>query len=237
MSTSGQNPEERNLSMDNQDLTNQSPLEYDASQDAGSEQTEDMGNEAEGVTEVTTDENVADDEEAELDEIDALKMKIEELQNENSTLKDQFLRKQADFENYRKRMVREKQETAKFSNQQLLLDLLPIIDDFERAINSAEESRDFDSFHEGVTLIEKQFTSMLERKWGLTRFDSVNEEFNPQYHEAVTTEETEDESSMVLEDYQKGYMLHDRVLRAAKVKVSMPNRESTSADSETEKSE
>jgi molecular chaperone GrpE len=120
-------------------------------------------------------------------------------------------------------MNREKQTAAEFSNKQLLLDIVTIIDDFERAIKSAEESKDFDAFHSGVLLIEKQFTSMLERKWGLKRFDSVGEEFDPQKHEAVATEESPDhETSIVLEDYQKGYHLHDKVLRSAKVKVSMP---------------
>ena len=101
-----------------------------------------------------------------------LEEKIEELTAEVSSLKDQYLRKQADFENFRRRMQREKAETATYANQQLLLDIITIIDDFERAIKSAEESRDFDAFHDGIVMIEKQFTSMLERKWGLQRFDS-----------------------------------------------------------------
>lgn len=153
----------------------------------------------------------------------ALADRIAELEAENSELKDQYLRKQAEFENFRKRLNRDKEDGIAFANKQLLLDLVTIIDDFERAILSAEESRDFDSFHNGVALIEKQFTGMLERKWGLKRFDSVGEPFDPQKHEALTTEEVADhEESTVLEDYQKGYLLHDKVLRSAKVKVSVP---------------
>ena len=152
-----------------------------------------------------------------------LEQKIEELTAEVSTLKDQYLRKQADFENFRRRMQREKAETATYANQQLLLDIITIIDDFERAIKSAEESRDFDAFHDGIVMIEKQFTSMLERKWGLQRFDSEGEEFDPQKHEAVASEPAPGASSAkVAEEFQKGYMLHDRVLRSAKVKVAMP---------------
>ncbi|TVR02029.1 MAG: nucleotide exchange factor GrpE [Spirochaetaceae bacterium] len=152
----------------------------------------------------------------------ALTERIAELEAENSELKDQYLRKQAEFENFRKRMNRDKEDGIAFANKQLLLDLVAIIDDFERAILSAEESRDFDSFHNGVALIEKQFTGMLERKWGLKRFDSVGEPFDPQRHEALTTEEVADhDESTVLEDYQKGYLLHDKVLRSAKVKVSV----------------
>jgi molecular chaperone GrpE len=157
------------------------------------------------------------------DPIQILTKRLSELEQENSELKDQFLRKSADFENFRKRMNREKEEAIAFANRELLEDLLPIIDDFERAIKSAEESKDFDAFLEGVALIEKQFTSMLERKWGLTRFDSEGQEFDPQRHEAVTSQEGEPGSTpTVVEDYQKGYLLRDRVLRSAKVKVALP---------------
>ncbi len=161
------------------------------------------------------------------DEVGQLRARVLELEHENSDLKDQYLRKQADFENFRKRMTREKADAIAYANKQLLLDILQIIDDFERAIKSAEESRDFDSFHEGVALIEKQFTSMLERKWGLKRFDSEGEEFDPQKHEAVMTGEDGDhDKPVVLEDYQKGYFLNDKVLRSAKVKVSVPSEKS-----------
>lgn len=152
-----------------------------------------------------------------------------DLEREIADLKDQLLRKSADFDNFRKRMHREKEEFAAYANRELLLDIVPIIDDFERAIKSAEESHDFTAFHDGIVMIEKQFTSMLERKWKLVRFDSVGEEFDPQRHEAMMTEEVPGhEHPIVLEDFQKGYLLHERVLRPAKVKVSMPPAGSSS---------
>jgi len=78
-------------------------------------------------------------------------------------------------------------------------------------------------FHSGIELIEKQFTGMLERNWGLKRFESEGEPFDPQKHEAINMEEREGlQDQTVLEDYQKGYMLHDRVLRHSKVKVGVP---------------
>ena len=164
---------------------------------------------------------------------DALNARIEELEGELEKsdaeivdLKDQFLRKQADFENFRKRMFREKEDSIQYANSNLISDLVTIIDDFERAIKSSEDSKDFDLFHSGIELIEKQFISMLERKWGLKRFESVNEEFDPQLHEAINMEESDEyDTQVVLEDYQKGYMLHNRVLRHSKVKVSMPATE------------
>jgi molecular chaperone GrpE len=100
-------------------------------------------------------------------------------------LNNQYLRKAADFENFRKRMNREKQEAIDFANQNLLLDLIPVIDDFERAIKSAEISRDFNSFYEGIGMIEKRLVSQLEGKWGLTHFDSAGAPFDPSRHEAI----------------------------------------------------
>jgi molecular chaperone GrpE len=148
---------------------------------------------------------------------------IEDLEAEIADLNDQILRKQADFENFRKRMFREREEAAKFSNSKLLLDLVEIIDNFERAIKSSEESQDFQSFHEGIELIEKQFIGMLESKWGLKRFESEGEPFDPEKHEAIAVDQSGDyPEQSVVEDFQKGYMLHDRVLRNAKVKVALP---------------
>jgi molecular chaperone GrpE len=198
----------------------------DASDTTSEEQTEQTQDEQEATNaagvENDTEQEAADPETNDGD-IDSLKGRIKELEEENSSLKEQYLRKQAEFENFRKRMTKEKADAISYANQQLLQDIIQIIDDFERAIRSSEESRDFDAFHDGVAMIEKQFTSMLERKWGLTRFHSEGEEFDPQKHEAVTTEEVEgDDTTQVLEEYQKGYFLHDRVLRSAKVKVSVP---------------
>lgn len=173
----------------------------------------------------TPEEKQEEGKEAELlkKEMARIKIDLEALKKENSDLKDQYLRKQADFENFRKRMQREKQDFMKYSNTDLLMDLVSTIDDFERAIQSSEASEDFTSFHDGIVLIEKQFVNMLETKWGLKRFTAKGEVFDPQKHEALMMEDShEHEESTVLEDFQKGYMLHERVVRPAKVKVSNP---------------
>jgi len=146
---------------------------------------------------------------------------------------DQFLRKAADFENYRKRMVREKQEAVEYANQSLLLDLIDIIDDFERAIKAGEPDSTgaadqpsilvFKTFYEGVSMIEKRFTSLLENKWGLKRFDSLGQPFDPNRHEAIMMDKSpEIDEPVVSEEFYKGYLLKDRVVRSAKVKVLMP---------------
>ena len=162
---------------------------------------------------------------------DTLEAKVAELEAKFAELNDQYLRKAADFENFRKRMNREKQEITDFANQSLISDLLPVLDDFERAIKSAESSKDFASFYEGVIMIEKRLSSQLENKWGLRRFDSAGEPFDPNRHEALQMEKARGITEPVAkEDYVKGYLLKDRVIRFAKVKVLMPSESLPSAD-------
>jgi len=149
--------------------------------------------------------------------------RIAALEKEIADYKDRLLRKQADFENFRKRMLREREDAARYANATLLSDIIGLIDDFERAIKSAEESRDFATFLQGISMIEKQFVEMLETRWGLKRFVSVGEAFDPNRHEAVLRVEGPAGSKpTVVEDYQKGYYLHERVLRPARVKVMVP---------------
>lgn len=149
--------------------------------------------------------------------------KIAALEAETADLKDQYLRKAAEFENFRKRMNREKQDAIDYANQSLLLDIIPIIDDFERALKSADTSKDFNSFYEGVSMIEKRLVSQLENKWGLKRYESAKQPFDPEIHEAIMMDKSADVSEpMVDEDFLKGYKLKERVVRSAKVKVLMP---------------
>jgi molecular chaperone GrpE len=162
---------------------------------------------------------------------------LQRLVAENAALQDQLLRKAADFENFRKRMFREREDGVRYANALLLGDIIPIIDDFERALQSAADSRDFGSFHSGVEMIERQLVSVLERNWGLKRFSPQSgpdgERFDPEKHEAIAVEDTPAAGEpVVLENYQKGYYLHDRVLRPAKVKVSRPAQNATNGKKE-----
>ena len=161
-------------------------------------------------------------------ENDALKIELEALKAERDELKDQLLRKAADFDNYRKRMVKEKDEARQFANSALLEDLCLVLDDFERAIRSSEGARDYDSFHSGIVMIEGQFASMLERKYSLKRLESLGKPFSPEHHEAIAMDPAQEgKEIVVVEEYQKGYQLHDRVLRTAKVKVGHAENEAT----------
>ncbi|QQO09838.1 nucleotide exchange factor GrpE [Breznakiella homolactica] len=160
--------------------------------------------------------------------------RIAELEAELADSKDQYLRKAAEFENFRKRMTREKQDAIDYANQSLLLDLIPIIDDFERAIKSSATSKDFDSFYEGVTMIEKRLISQLENKWGLVRFESQSQPFDPEKHEAIMMDKSPDiDEPVVEEDFLKGYTLKGRVIRSAKVKVLMPENPKPAGSSES----
>jgi molecular chaperone GrpE len=200
--------------------------------DENSTQDEQVSTE-EMKTETTTPENQEKGEETGETEELTPEQHIMNLEEEVASLKDKLLRKQADYENFRKRLFREKEESMKYANQMVLLDITSVIDDFERAIKSAEESKDFNAFHDGIVMIEKRLVSTLEKKWELKRFDSVGEVFDPEKHLAIAVEEnSEHEVPTVLEDYQKGYLFHERILRPAKVKVSQPV---TEKDTTTEK--
>jgi molecular chaperone GrpE len=144
------------------------------------------------------------------------------LTDECSGLKDQYLRKLADDENFRKRMRREVEDARKFANTGLLGDLVAILDDFDRAIASAEHARDYAVLHDGISLIRRQFGQMLANKYGLSQFPATGEIFDPNIHEAVASEEGDVAEAMVSQEFLPGYRLHERVIRSAKVKVTLP---------------
>lgn len=152
-----------------------------------------------------------------------LLQKIDELENKYAQEHDKLLRQAAEFDNVRKRLNREKQEAIDYANRNVFLDIIQIIDDFERAIKAAETSPDFSSLYDGIILIEKRFSSMLENKWALKRFDSKGQAFDPNLHEALMMEKSSEITEpVVAEDLQKGYILKDKVIRPARVKVLMP---------------
>ena len=192
--------------------------------DAEKDQADENGAEmsAEGVNEP---ENQPQEAEAAVTDAKPLtaEEKIATLEAQVAEIRDQLLRKAADFENFRKRMNQEKQGAIEYANQSLLLDIIPVIDDFERAIQAGESSTDLTGFLDGIKMIEKRLTSQLESKWGLKRFNCAGEPFDPNIHEALMMEKSPDVSEpMVQEEFAKGYLLKDRVIRAAKVKVLMP---------------
>jgi molecular chaperone GrpE len=149
-------------------------------------------------------------------EVDELRKKAEE----SNSLLDKLLRARADFLNYQKRMRKGHETTAQYAIQDLVLDLLPELDNFERAAKLAENSKDIDKFVEGVKLIEGQLFKVLE-KYGVKPIETVGKPFDPSLHEAVVEEENNELSHhTVIEELQRGFLLKERVIRPSKVKVS-----------------
>lgn len=146
-------------------------------------------------------------------------------QEQATVPRERFLRLQADFENFRKRTEREREEFVKYANEELMCDLLPIMDNFELALKSTED--------EGVRMIYRQTLDTLDR-YGLKPIEAVGQCFDPYLHEAMVAEESEEhDDQLVLEEFQRGYYLWDKVIRHSKVRVAR-NR-SCSRESEKEK--
>lgn len=134
---------------------------------------------------------------------------------------DKMLRNQADLENTRKRLDREKQEFIKFANEGLVLDLLNVLDDLERTVNLAESTKqDLAAFLKGVEMILAHLYEML-KEHGVKPIEAEGKIFDPNYHEALMQVENKDlPEHTIIEVLQKGYLIHERILRTAKVKVS-----------------
>jgi molecular chaperone GrpE len=140
-----------------------------------------------------------------------------ELRRERDVLQDRLLRTAADFDNYRKRMDRERRDLAEQTAGEAIKDLLPIIDNLERALQAAAED---DPLRKGVELIHKQMLEML-RKRGVTPIEALGADFDPNVHEAVTHEESDQHrEGEVMEELQRGYKVGERLLRPAMVKVA-----------------
>ena len=137
-----------------------------------------------------------------------------------SELNNRFLRLYAEFENYRKRTNKERLDLITNANSELLKDLVPVIDDFERAIANNVDADDIEGIKEGFSLIYTKYKGLLQSK-GLKAMEAKGESFDPELHEAIANLPTEDKKmkGKVMEDVEKGYFLNDKVLRFAKVVV------------------
>ena len=143
---------------------------------------------------------------------------LEELRREKDSLQDRLLRTAAEFDNYRKRVERERRDLADFMKADILTEILPIVDNFERAMQAP--SADGDSLRKGVELIHKQMLDFL-RKRGVTPIEALGTDFDPNFHQAVIHESTPfHREGEVIEELQRGYMLGDKLLRPAMVKVA-----------------
>ena len=150
---------------------------------------------------------------------DAPESAVDTLRKEKDALQDRLLRIAAEFDNYRKRVDRDRRDQAESATADALIDLLPIVDDLERALK-APAAGDVESFKKGIELIHQQMLELL-RKRGVKPIEAVGVEFDPRYHQAVVQESSADHrEGEVMEEYARGYMLGERLLRPAMVKVA-----------------
>jgi len=193
-------------------------------------------NEAESL--VSTDENGSSEEDksreedlTELDPIKALEKDLQKTKNELAEQKDSFVRLQAETDNFRKRLSREKDEFSQYANERLFKELIPIFDNLERALE--DPSNDTKSLKEGLEMILKQFSAFLEKE-KVEPIKAIGEKFDPMVHEALTSEESNDhEENTIISEFVKGYTINNRVLRPSQVVISKkPSPESENESKE-----
>lgn len=151
---------------------------------------------------------------------EALRQALTARTQEAERLQDRLLRLQAEFENYKKRMAREKAEFLKFAHEELILEFLPVLDNLERALGAARAEAGSTPLLEGIEMIVRLFRSVLE-KAGVKPMETIGQPFDPAFHQAVAqVESSHGDDNTVVEEIQKGYLIEGRVLRPAMVKVS-----------------
>jgi molecular chaperone GrpE len=183
-------------------ITEEEPAEQQMSQkeNTGQEVSEDKTNEQK---------EYPDDEEQET----ALEIKLKETENK-------YLRLAAEFDNYRKRTLKEKAELMRYAGEDILSGLLPVIDDFERAVESINSTQDVEALKKGIELIHGKFKEFLKQK-GVKEIDAMGGEFDTDLHEAVTKipAKSKKEKGKIVDVIEKGYLLHDKVVRYSKVVI------------------
>lgn len=146
--------------------------------------------------------------------------KGDDLQKKYDELNDRYLRLMAEFDNYRKRTLKEKMDLTKYAEEDVIKGILPVVDNMERAIKSLESAQDINAVKEGIDLIYKKFKEFLEKR-GIKEIEALNKELDTDLHEAVTkfAAPSEDLKGKIIDVIEKGYYLHDKVIRYAKVVV------------------
>ena len=178
----------------------------------------------ENTNEGNTDEEKADEEKAEYTEEMGEEVKkkdfealLEIKENEIADLENKLARLQADFQNYKKRSDREREQSVSYGVEAVILDLLPVVDNFQRAILTCEDKTN--GFYQGVEMIEKQLLDLLSSN-SVQEIPALGEKFDPNLHHAVSVVESDIDSETVIEVLQKGYIFKDKVIRPAIVIVS-----------------
>lgn len=184
------------------------------------EETVDVSeDEVEIVDDQTTDEKSADLAEAQTEAVVSQEA-FQTLEKDYEALKEKMLRLTAEYDNFRKRTQREKAADLKYKAQDLATDLVPVVDTFDRALQSKPDENSIDSFYEGMEMVYRQLMQALSQA-GVEEIETEGETFDPNFHQAVMqVEDDQYESQAIVETLQKGYRLKDRVIRPAMVKVN-----------------
>ena len=155
-----------------------------------------------------------------LSEVDALKKQLAEAMEKNEELQDRYLRQAAEFDNYRKRTIKEKADLIKSAAEKLMVAELPVVDDMDRALDNMEKGMDAEACIEGFRLIAQKFKNILTQN-GLEKIETEGQDFDTDYHEAIALipAPTEELKGKILDCVQQGYKLGDKVIRHAKVAV------------------
>lgn len=148
---------------------------------------------------------------------------VERLRAEVAELKDRMLRDRAELENFKRRQARDKAEALRFANEGLLRDMLPLVDNLHRAVEHARGSRETAAIADGVEMTLRSLTEALERH-GVKIVEALGRPFDPTHHEAIGQIESEHPPNTVVGEHQRGYLLHDRLLRPALVTVGKPRQ-------------
>ena len=163
-------------------------------------------------------------------DIDKLQKQLGESEKLIGSYKDQLLRLAAEFENFRKRTDVDKADFVKFSNEKIIRDLIPVLDDFERALTNGKKNPDFDSFYKGVEMIYQKLRKVFEEK-GLKPIESIGHEFDVMYHDVLMQVERPGAAPhTVVEEVERGYTLHGKVVKHAKVIVASDAQNSAATD-------
>jgi molecular chaperone GrpE len=165
----------------------------------------------------------AEPETLEIEDVASLKQALAEEKGKAEDYLANWQRAQADFINYKRRTEQDRQDFNRFANANLILSLLPVLDDLDRALSATPPAKSVKhSWIEGVRLVDRKFRTILEAQ-GLAPIKALGEPFDPNFHEAVRQDKGKE--GMVVEELQKGYMMHDRLLRPAKVVVGNGSKE------------
>jgi len=151
--------------------------------------------------------------------------KLQETEKTAAENFDKYVRVAAELENYKKRAIREKADAVQFGNENLLRDILPLVDNIDRAMDHACNSDDFDAFKKGLKMLQEQLLVCLQ-KHGVEQIEALGKDFDPHVHEAMLqVESQEHEQSKVVSEFEKGYLFNGRLLRPAKVSVCRKSQE------------